>query len=142
MTWNLASFVLCGVIAITVPGLTQAQNASISIGATVRARPLTLLAAARTSAPDELAVRLDGCGRGAIAVDARTATATKRTSRIVLDANTDCAARTVTLHLPIGTRDALDYVITLQQSEALISPAFAQFVVPAAVAGSRATVAF
>lgn len=139
MTWNRASFVLCGVIAITVPGLTQAQNASISVGATVRARPLTLLAAARTSAPDELAVRLDGCGRGAIAVDARTATATKRTSRNVLDASTDCAARTVTLHLPTGARE---YVVTLEQSDALISPAFAQFVVLAAVAGSRATVAY
>ena len=139
MTWNRASFVLCGVIAITVPGMTQAQNASISVGATVRARPLTLLAAARTSAPDELAVRLYGCGRGAIAVDARTATATKRTSRIVLDASTDCAARTVTLYLPSGARE---YVVTLEQSDALISPAFAQFVVPAAVAVSRATVAF
>jgi hypothetical protein len=142
MTWNRASFLLCGITAIAMPGTMRAQNASIVVGATVQMRPLTLLAASRTSVPDELVIRLDGCGRGEIAVDARTATATRRTSRVVLEATASCAARIVMLHLPAGARDTLHYVVTLEQSDALLSPAFAQFVVPATVAGSRATVAY
>ena len=137
-TWS----VLCAVVALMAPSMVRAQNASISISATVQARPLTLLSAFRTAVPGDLALRLDGCGNGAIVVDERTANATRRASRVVIDASASCAARIVTLHLPTAPAAGSSLLVTLSQSDALISPSFAQFIVPATNAGTRASLAY
>ena len=142
MTSNRTTLVMGAVIAIAVPGTARAQNASIGVRATVQARPLSVMDAVRTSVPGELVVRVEGCGSGALAVDARTAARTIRTSRVVLDAGAGCGARHVLLHLPTQTRGVLAYVVTLEQSDALMSPSFAQFVLPAAGAGPRTTLAY
>ena len=136
------SVVLCAIAAVATPVVVRAQNASIAVSATVQSRPLTLLGAFRTDVPGELVVRLDGCGNGAIAVDERTATATRRSSRVVLDASASCTARSVTLHLPTAAIGASSFLVTLEQSDALLSPSFAQFVVPATNAGTRTTLAY
>jgi hypothetical protein len=130
-------------VAMLLPAALLAQNASIAVSATVRARPLTLLSAARTTVPGELLVKFDGCGGGAIAVDTHTATATRRTSRVVLAATTNCTARTVALQLPSDAAGTVSWVVTLEQSDTLLSPAFAQFVVPAtATAATRDAIAY
>lgn len=132
-------------LPVATPRVTQAQNSagSIAISATVMARPLTLLAMAWTAVPGELRIQLDGCGSGALTVDARTAGSSTRTSQQPLDATTGCGTRSVTVHLPLGIQGAQEYIVTLQQADALLSPAFAQFTLPAsAVAGARTTVGF
>lgn len=132
-------------LTVATPRLTQAQNSagSVAISATVMARPLTLLAMAWTPVPGELRIQLDGCGSGALTVDARSAGTSTRTSRLPLDATTGCGSRSVTVQLPLGIQGAQEYVVTLQQSDALLSPAFAQFTLPAsAVAGARTTVGY
>ena len=136
------SRVLCAAVALLAPAVVRAQNSSIAISATVQARPLTLLGAFRTAVQGELLVRLDGCGNGAIAVDERTATVTRRSSRVVLNASANCTTRMVTLHLPSAAPSVSSFLVTLEQSDALISPSFAQFVVPATNAGTRTTLAY
>jgi hypothetical protein len=134
-------FMICVAGAILSPAVSAAQNSSIAVTATVLPRPLTLQGATRSGAPGELLVQLDGCGVGAITIDARNATTTRRASRKVLDASTGCTARTVTVKLPADA-DAVSYVVTLERSDAVISPVFAQIVIPAAAAGPRASVAY
>lgn len=127
---------------MAVPAAAQGQNASIAATATVQARPLTLLGAALTSVRGELRVRVDGCGSGALAVDVRTGEATHRASRAVVHSTSACTTREVTLQLPTDVPGALAYVVTLEQSHALMSPAFAQFVVPLSALGPRTTLAY
>lgn len=127
---------------MAVPAAAQGQNASIAATATVQARPLTLLGAALTSVRGELRVRVDGCGSGALAVDVRTGDGTLRASRSVVHGTSACATREVTLQLPTDAPGALAYIVTLEQSHALMSPAFAQFVVPLSALGPRTTLAY
>ena len=134
-------FMLCVVGTVLTPAATRAQNSSIAVTATVLPRPLTLQGAMRTGVPGELLVGLAGCGTGAITIDARNATATRRASRLVLDGSSGCAARAVTVRLP-SDPDAVSYLVTLQQSNALISPVFAQILIPAAASGPRASLAY
>ena len=132
-------------LLVAVPRATQAQSASSTVmaSATVLARPLTLLAMAWTAVPGELRIQLDGCGSGALTVDAHSASTTTRTSRLALDATTGCGMRAVTVQLPRSIQGAQEYVVTLQQSDALLSPAFAQFTLPAsAVRATRASVGY
>ena len=127
---------------MAVPAAAQGQNASIAATATVQARPLTLLGAALTSVRGELRVRVDGCGSGALAVDVRTGDGTHRASRSVVHGTSACATREVTLQLPTDAPGALAYIVTLEQSHALMSPAFAQFVVPLSALGPRTTLGY
>ena len=131
-------------LIVAMPFAARAQSASSSVvaTATVLARPLTLLAMSWTAVPGELRIQLDGCGTGAITVDARTAGATTRTSRLSLDASRSCSTRSVAVQLPRGILGAPQYVVTLQQSDALLSPAFAQFTVPASPITARTSVTY
>ena len=133
---------LSAAVAAVLPSSLTAQNGSIAMTATVRARPLTLLNAALTPVPGQLLVRFDGCGNGAIAVDARTATALRRTSRVVLGASANCEPRTVALQLPSDGAGTVSWIVTLEQSDTLLSPAFAQFVVSATPAGARTAIGY
>ena len=137
----LAALALCVTGSLLTSPVVQAQNASIAATATVLARPLTMYGAMRSSIAGELLVRLDGCGTGAITIDAQSGTGTRRASRMVLDTRSGCHARTVSLPLPAG-RGAVSYLVTLEQTNALISPVFAQVVVPAAGVGPRTSLAY
>lgn len=132
----------CFVLAVATPEETRAQNASIMVSATVQPRPLMLIDAGWTAVPGELRVRVDGCGPGALSVDLRTAASVRRMSRSVLESTNGCAMRTVMLQLPTASAGALDFVVTLEQSQSLLSPAFAQFVVPAGTLVTRSVVAY
>lgn len=125
-----------------MPAAAHAQNATISVSATVQPRPLMLVDAALTAVPGELRVRVDGCGSGALSVDVRTAESTRRASRAVLESSSICTTRTVMLQLPTAVTGAKAFVVTLEQSQSLISPAFAQFVLPATSVAARASVAY
>lgn len=134
--------VSCIVLAVATPAAARAQNATIPVSATVLPRPLMLVDAALTAVPGELRVRVDGCGSGALSVDVRTAESTRRSSRAVLESTSICSMRTVTLQLPMAVTGAQAFVVTLEQSQSLISPAFAQFVLPATSVATRASVAY
>lgn len=134
--------VSCIVLAVATPAAARAQNATIPVNATVLPRPLMLVDAALTAVPGELRVRVDGCGSGALSVDVRTAESTRRSSRAVLESTSICSMRTVTLQLPMAVTGAQAFVVTLEQSQSLISPAFAQFVLPATSVATRASVAY
>lgn len=132
----------CFVLTIAMPEATHAQDASIAVSATVQPRPLLLIDVAWTAVPGELRVRVDGCGPGALSVDLRTAESVRRTSRSVLESTSLCAMRTVLLQLPSAVSGALEFVVTLEQTQSLISPAFTQFVVPASTVSGRSAVAY
>lgn len=134
--------VSCIVLAVALPAAARAQNTTIPVSATVQPRPLMLVDAALTAVPGELRVRVDGCGSGALSVDVRTADATRRTSRAVLGSTSICTTRTVLVRLPTTVTGAQAFVVTLEQSQSLISPAFAQFVVPASSVATRPSVAY
>ncbi len=135
----LASAALCALL----PATAQAQNSSVTASATVLPRPLVLVGVARTSVPGELRIRIDGCGNGALTVDSRKVNTTLRTARVVLAATGVCGARDVTLQLTAGA-NTLDFLVSLEQSDALVSPSFAQIVIPAAqaFAGARSTLGY
>jgi hypothetical protein len=142
MTCTLRTlFGLCLVGAVLSPASAEAQNSTIAVTATVLPRPLMLQGALRTGVPGELLIQLDGCGAGAITVDTRNSTTTRRASRMVLNPGAACTARTVTVKLPASV-DALSYLVTLERSDALISPVFAQIVIPVAAVGPRASTAY
>jgi hypothetical protein len=133
---------LIGAALLLLPGVALGQNAGIVATATVQPRPLTLRGVALTAVPGELRVRLDGCGSGALAVDVRTVTGTRQTSRAILAATPQCSTRDVTLQLPTNVAGAQAWVVTLQQSDALISPSFAQLILPVTALGARASLGF
>lgn len=135
-------FLLLAALGSSLPLTARAQEASIFVTATVQARPLTLVDAALTAVPGELRVRFDGCGSGALTMDVRTTEGTQRRSRAVIEPSTTCTARSVVLRLPANLTGAGAVVVTLEQSQAMISPAFAQFVVPASALVRRAGVAY
>lgn len=135
----LVSAALC-----TLPLATaQAQSSSIMTSATVLPRPLVLVGVSRTAVPGELRVRIDGCGNGALTVDTRSASTTLRTSRVQLSAHDTCGARDVTVQLTAAA-NTLDFLVSLEQSDTLVSPSFAQIVIPAAraIAGARSTLGY
>ena len=134
--------VSCLLLTMAMPEATHAQNASITVSATVQPRPLMVVDAALTAVPGELRVRVDGCGSGALSVDVRTAESTHRSARAVLERTSVCDTRTVMLQLPTAVTGAQAFVVTLEQSQSLISPAFAQFVVPASLVSTRTSVAY
>ena len=132
-------------LVVATPRPAQAQSAvgSVVASATVLARPLTLLAMSWTAVPGELRIQLDGCGSGALTVDTHSASSTTRSSRHTLDSTLDCGSRAVSVQLPRSIEGALEYIVTLQQSDALLSPAFAQFTLAAStVTGARKTLGY
>jgi hypothetical protein len=131
------------VVAAPRPAQAQSGVGTVVASATVLARPLTLLAMSWTAVPGELRIQLDGCGSGALTVDTHSASATTRTSRLTFDATPGCGSRAVSVQLPRSSDGALEYVVTLQQTDALLSPAFAQFTLAAStVTGARKTLGY
>lgn len=121
----------------------QSNTAGVMASAVVLSRPLSLRTMAWTGVPGELRIQLDGCGSGALTVDARAGASLTRFSRLPLDASGGCGPRAVTVHLPLRTPDAEEYIVTLQHFDALHSAAFAQFALPAtAVTRTRTTVGY
>lgn len=118
-------------VCMMVPAIAQAQAGSIIATARVLPRPLSLVDASRTAVPGELRVRVDGCASGALTVDARGARAVVRTTRVVLDASSGCGIRTLSIQLATAPADTREYLVSLEQSDAMLSPSFAQFIVPA-----------
>lgn len=123
----LVSAALCAM----VPALAHAQDAVITATARVLPRPLSLVDVSRTAVPGELRVRVDGCASGALTVDTRRDHVVVRTARVVLDASAGCGIRTLSVQLAAATLDTRDYLVSLEQSDAMLSPSFAQVTVPA-----------
>lgn len=121
------------VLLLWVPATARAQHGVIAATATVQARPLSLIGVTRTSVPGELRLRIAGCGAGAISIDARTAAGTVRTGHVPLPATGACAPRDITVQLSAPSTTASEYLVSLDQSDTLLSPSFAQFVVPASL---------
>jgi hypothetical protein len=111
------------------PTAAIAQSGSITATATVLPRPLSILDVSRTAVPGEFRVRIDGCARGALTVDARGASASVRTARHVIEAGGTCGVRTVAIRLTAAAQGTIDYLVSLEQSDAWQAPSFAQFVV-------------
>jgi hypothetical protein len=128
----LLALVLC------IPATLLAQSGTIGATATVLPRPLSIRDVVRTATPDEVLVLVDGCARGALTVDARTNTSTVRTARHLLAPGDRCGIRSVTIQLSSAEPGTVEYVISLQQSDALQSPSFAQIVVSARDLSRRA----
>jgi hypothetical protein len=131
-------------VCMMVPAIAQAQAGSIIATARVLPRPLSLVDASRTAVPGELRVRVDGCASGALTVDARGDRSVVRTARVVLEASTGCAIRTLSIQLTRAPADTRDFLVSLEQSDAMLSPSFAQFIVPASAAlgTTRAALAY
>lgn len=109
-----------------------AQNGSILASARVLPRPLSLMDVARSAVPGELQLRIEGCGSGAVTVDSRLSGGTvRRDLRLALPATSACGPRTVAVRLVPPSAAVTDFVVSLEQSDAMLSPSFAQFVVPA-----------
>lgn len=121
------------VLLLWVPATARAQNGVIAATATVQALPLSLIGVTRTTVPGELRLRIQGCGAGAITVDARTAAGTVRTLRLPLLATNACAPRDITIQLSEASGTTSEYLVSVDQSNSLLSPSFAQFVVPASL---------
>jgi hypothetical protein len=132
----------CLLFGMAAPRTVLAQNASVMATATVLARPLTILGLALTAVPGELQVRLDGCGTGALTVDARTQGDPVRTSRAAVTATPACGPRTQMVNLPIALTTAVEYIVTLEQSNALLSPSFSQVTLAARATSPRTTLAY
>ena len=119
-----ASIVLSGAL----PHCLVAQHAGIIASATILARPLTVAGLAWTAVPGELRISVDGCGSGALTVDAQTAIGTTRVTRVVVASTDECRQRTVALQLPV---DALSgqqpYLVTLEHADVRTAPGFVQF---------------
>lgn len=133
------------VVCLLSPVRAVAQNGSILATASVLARPLSLVDVSRTAVPGELLLRIEGCGSGAITVDSRdVGGASRRTARLTLRAADGCGVRSVAVQLALPSTATEAFLFSLEQSHALLSPSFAQFVVPAAVAmtGSRSTLGY
>ncbi len=124
-----------------VPATASAQSGSISVSATVLPRPLSIVDVSRTAIPGELRVRIDGCARGVLTVNARSATASVRTARHEIGAGGSCGMRTVAIQLTAASPGTIDYLVSLEQTDALLAPSFAQFIVSARDAG-RGALAF
>jgi hypothetical protein len=128
------SLVASAALCLLLPATAAAQQSTIVATATVRARPLSLLDVSRTALPGELRVRIAGCGAGALTVDARSlGGALLRTARLTIAASTECGTRSLTVLLPNPASSASEFLVSLEQSDAMLSPSFSQFVVPAAV---------
>ncbi len=120
-------------LLVCLPTTARAQNASVAATATVQPLALAVLNVSRTSVPGELLVRVAGCGAGAVTVDVRTATGMIRRTRLPLTATTTCMPRQVRLQLSEPATAAIEYLVSLEQSDKLPSPSFSQFVVPASL---------
>ncbi len=134
-TLRVALVTAGAVASLLSAGKAVAQNGSIQATATVLGRPLSLLDVSRTAVPGELRMRIDGCGAGAITVDSRDAGgALRRNTRLALPASAGCGVRSVAVQLSVPTNATEAFLVSLEQSSGMVSPSFAQFVVPAAVA--------
>ena len=127
-------------VGIATPCASHAQDGSVAATATVIGRPLTLSTVTATASPALLRVRLDGCGSGAISVEARGADGqAARLSRVQVEASATCAARDILLPLLRGADAGVtQFEVSLSHSNVLVSPAFQQFVVTTAAAGAGA----
>jgi hypothetical protein len=132
----------CLLLGMMAPRTVLAQNASVMATATVLARPLTILGLALTAVPGELQVRLDGCGTGALTVDARLQGDPVRTSRTTVSATPACGPRSQVVALPIALTTAVEYIVTLEQSNALLSPSFSQVTLAARATTPRTTLGY
>jgi hypothetical protein len=125
-------------IAAAAPCTARAQSGTIMATATVLPRPLSIRDVARSAVPGELHIRIEGCARGAVTVDARNATTTTRTARYVIESGGPCGLRTLTVHLSAPVGGVVEYLVSLEQLEAVNSPSFSQFVVSARDVGRSA----
>jgi hypothetical protein len=136
------AFAVCAAALVwCTPTAAIAQSGSIIATATVLPRPLSILEISRTAIPGEFRVRIDGCAHGALTVDARSATASVRTARHVIEAGGNCGVRTVAIRLTAAAQGTIDYLVSLEQSDAWQAPSFAQFIVSAREA-SRSSLAY
>jgi hypothetical protein len=125
------------VLSCALPQSVAAQNTGIVASATILARPLSVAGLAWTAVPGELRISVDGCGSGALTVDAQSATGTTRVTRLVLASTADCRRRNVALQLPVGTASGPQpYLVTLEHADVRTAPGFVQFSV---IASSRPT---
>ncbi len=127
----LAACIIAGVL---LPATGWAQNSAVVATATVVASPLAVASVSRTAVPGELSVAIDGCGSGAVTVDSRGDTGTARSARIPVPRSPGCARRNVSVQLPLGDTGVREFLVSLEQGDSLLSPSFAQFVVPASTA--------
>ncbi len=125
-------------LAACAPVAASAQSGTIVATATVLSRPLSIRDASRTAVPGELRVRVEGCTRGALTVDARTATGSIRTATHLIDGGGHCGLRTIAVQLTAAVPGTLEYLVSLEQTDALQAPSFAQFVVSLRDAGRSA----
>lgn len=132
--WLARSALLLG-----MPAALMAQNGSITATATVLPRPLSLLTVARTASPGELLVQVVGCAAGTLTVDTRTEAALHRSARVAIGAGRDCSPRRIPLQVAVGAGTPLEFIVSLEQSDALLAPSVTQVVVP--VAPSRGSTA-
>jgi len=132
------------VVLLWLPTTALAQNGSVAVTAMVQSLPLSVVDVTRTAVPGELLVRVAGCGAGAMTVDARTASGTIRTARLALPATGACPTRDIRVQLSEPSMTAIEFLVSLDQSDRLLAPSFSQFVVPASVArhGSRSSLAY
>ncbi len=124
----------CFLAGVLLPATGRAQNSTIVATATVVASPLSVSSVSRTAVPGELSLAIDGCGSGAVTVDARGDLGSARTNRILIPRSPSCSRRNVSVQLPLGDASVREFLVSLEQGDRLLSPSFAQFVVPASTA--------
>lgn len=119
--------------AAALPHVAYGQNATVAATARVVPRPLTILDIVRTAVPGELRVQFAGGGSGTVTIEARTLDArVYRAARANLDPTSDGSHRAVTLRLTGDNAQVREYLLTLEQSDAVLAPAVLQIVIPAA----------
>ena len=127
-SWLTRSALLLG-----MPAALLAQHGSITATATVLPRPLSLIAVERTTSPGELLVRVVGCAAGTLTVDTRTEVTLQRSARVAIGAGRDCGPRSIPLTVAAGASTPLEFIVSLEQSDALLAPSVTQVVIPATV---------
>ncbi len=138
----LVTSALMALSAAALPGVAYAQDVTIAATARVVPRPLTVLDIARSAVPGELRVLFSGGGRGTVTIEARTVDArVYRAARADLDPTTDGRRRAVTLRLSGDDAQVREYLLTLEQSDAVLAPAVVQIMIPAASLRTSARVA-
>jgi hypothetical protein len=139
MSRHRGTLVALGAVLSTAPALAaQSASGEILVSAQVSARPLSIVGVSRTALPGTLLVTVAGCGTGTLSVDAQAPTQARRTATVRLEVTDACAPRPVLLTLAADRPDVASYLITLEQSTAMLSPAFTQFVVPASAGLTKA----
>ena len=124
---------IAGAAALTLglPLGAHAQESSVVASATVVGRPLTIRQVAGTVSGLVLRVQLEGCGGGALTIDARHSDLReRRVANQTVTPGVDCRFRDFLLPLGADSADVTEYVVSLSQPNALLAPAVSQIVVP------------